>query len=103
MGLCPLTGVWGCASFLSFLAPPEAAQKEKKVFRGHPDPRQRAAALCTPAFKKAIRTFQVPEKFGMTHTDRSNCCPCAAHTQGVNIVVEPRNVLSGIGESSLCA
>ena len=30
---------------------------------GHPDPRQRAAALSTPALK----TFQVPEKFGMTH------------------------------------
>src|SRR5258708_35656188 len=28
-----LQGVWGCAQFLSFLAPPEAAQKGKKRFR----------------------------------------------------------------------
>ena len=35
-GMLPLPGVWGCAPFLSFLAPPPAAQKEKKGISGTP-------------------------------------------------------------------
>ncbi len=66
----------GCAPCLGYGAVPHFSlflrrrrrRKRKKVFRGHPYPRQRAAALCTPALKKATRTFQVPEKFGMTHS-----------------------------------
>ena len=27
----------------------EAAKRGKRFYRGHPEPRQRAAALCTPA------------------------------------------------------
>ncbi|WP_220203351.1 hypothetical protein [Reticulibacter mediterranei] len=55
----PLKGVQGSPcrglgrpQFPSLLrAPPAAARKreEKRFLRGHPAPRQRAAALCTPA------------------------------------------------------
>ncbi|WP_220208377.1 hypothetical protein [Reticulibacter mediterranei] len=55
----PLKGVQGSPcrglgrpQFPSLLrAPPQAARKreEKSFLRGHPAPRQRAAALCTPA------------------------------------------------------
>jgi len=71
-GCSPCLGMGGLYPISLFSCVASGGAKGKKVFRGHPDLRQRAAALCTPAFKKAIRTFQVPEKFGMTHTSE-NC------------------------------
>jgi hypothetical protein len=46
LGLCPNLS-------LLLRAAAGGAQKERKeVFRGHPEPRQRAAALCNPAEKR---------------------------------------------------
>src|SRR5258708_2570088 len=73
-GQGPLTGVWGRAPFFSFLAPPPAAQKEKKGFRGLPDPGRGRLPSALPLIKQAKRTFQVLEKFGMTHR---RCQLCA--------------------------
>ncbi|WP_220202641.1 hypothetical protein [Reticulibacter mediterranei] len=45
-------GVWGVPSFLPSFARRlrrRAKEKKKGFLRGHPAPRQRAAALCTPA------------------------------------------------------
>ncbi len=39
-GICPL--------FVLFDSPPTEAQKEKGVFRGHPEPRQRASPSALP-------------------------------------------------------
>jgi hypothetical protein len=55
------------AFFLS-LATAGGEQKERKeVFRGHPKPRQKAAALCTPLLIPEKKAFQVLQKLGMTH------------------------------------
>src|SRR5947207_9826713 len=66
-GCAPCLGYGAVPHFSLFLRRRRRRKREKKYFGDTPIPDRGAVALCTPAFKKAIRTFQVPEQFGMTH------------------------------------
>jgi len=65
--MCPLPGVWGCAPFLSFLAPPLAAQKGKKYFGDTPIPDRGRLPSALPLLKRQYEHFRFQKKFGMTH------------------------------------
>ena len=45
----------GLYSFALLDLPPAAAKVKKELFWGHPRPRQRAAALCTPMASELLR------------------------------------------------
>jgi len=45
----------GLYSFAILDLPPAAAKVKKELFWGHPRPRQRAAALCTPMASELLR------------------------------------------------
>src|SRR5712692_5447633 len=49
--------MWGVPKLLFSLSRRllRRTKEEKEVFRGHPEPRQRAAALCNPAQRKSVR------------------------------------------------
>ncbi|WP_373324778.1 aldo/keto reductase [Reticulibacter mediterranei] len=66
-------GVWGVPSFLPSFARRlrrRAKEKKKGFLRGHPAPRQRAAALCTPARWENWKALKEAGK--IRHIDLSN-------------------------------
>ncbi len=56
-------GAWGVPnSFFFLLSAASGEQKKEKMFSGAPEPRQKAAALCTPACQIGKKGISCPGK-----------------------------------------